>query len=239
MKALAADTAVTAAVDVLGLSMKVVLAPLLVVAATLAGRRWGTVVAGVVAAVPIVAGPILAVLTLEHGRDFGAAAARSALVGVAALSVFCAVFVRSAAAGARWPRAVAVGWLAYAAVAAAASRVDVAAGWGLAIALVGLAIGYRAIGDPGPPGARQSPPAWDLPARAASTAALVIVLTAAAGRLGPTLSGVLTPFPVATSVIAAFTLAHDGPAAAGSLLRGFVKALPGFALCFFVVAMLL
>jgi hypothetical protein len=82
------------------------------------------------------------------------------------------------------------------------------------------------------------PPAWDLPARVALTIALVLAITGAAGTLGPALSGVLTPFPIATAVVA-FSLAQDGPAASRSLLRGFVRALPGIALCFFLAALAL
>jgi len=225
---------------VLVLAMKVFLAPLLVTGATLAGRRWGALVGGVVTAVPIVAGPILAILTIEHGRSFGAAAARGALLGVVALSAFCAVFAWSASTGRSWPRALALGWLAYAVVAAVVSRFDLAPGWGLLAALAALAVGYRLIGAPGLVGPRdRPPPAWDLPARAGLTAVLVLALTAAAGALGPTASGVLTPFPVAATVLAAFTLQQDGAIAVRALLQGFVRALPGFALCFFVVAMAL
>jgi hypothetical protein len=61
----------------------------------------------------------------------------------------------------------------------------------------------------------------------------------AAGALGPAVSGVLTPFPVAASVLAAFTLAHNGPAASVTMLRGFVTALPGFTVFFFAVAVAL
>ena len=38
---------------------KVLLAPLCVVAVSLAGRRWGTAAAGVLGGLPVVAGPIL------------------------------------------------------------------------------------------------------------------------------------------------------------------------------------
>jgi hypothetical protein len=225
---------------VIVLAMKVVLAPLLVTGATLAGRRWGAVVGGVVTAVPIVAGPILAILTIDHGRAFGAAAARGALLGVVALSAFCAVFAWSAARGTAWPRALALGWLAYAVVAAVVSRFDVPPAWGLLAGLAALAAGYRLIGEPGLLAAPdRPPPPWDLPARAGLTAMLVLALTAASGALGPAVSGVLTPFPVATTVLAAFTLQQDGPVAARALLRGFVRALPGFALCFFVAAVAL
>jgi hypothetical protein len=223
------------------LALKVALAPLLVVAATLAGRRWGAAVAGIVTAVPVVAGPILAIITIEHGREFGADAARSALLGLVALAAFCVAFARAAGAGRSWPSTLALGWLAYFAVAAALSWVEAPPPvLGVVAALAAILVAAWLIG-PAPRRVTpdRPPPAWDLPARAGLTAVLVLALTGAAGALGPAVSGVLTPFPVAMSVIAAFVLAQDGPDAVRSLMHGFVRALPGFAISFFAVAIVL
>jgi hypothetical protein len=222
------------------LALKVALAPLLVVLATLSGRRWGAAVAGVVTAVPVVAGPILAIITIEHGRAFGAEAARASLLGVVALCAFCVAFARAAAAGRRWPAALLRAYAAFAVVAAVASRFDAPPLLGFAAALLAIAAARVLITVPeeAPPPS-SPPPAWDLPARVALTIALVVAITGAAGTLGPALSGVLTPFPIATTVVVAFSLAQDGPAASRSLLRGFVRALPGFALCFFLAALAL
>ena len=44
------------------LALKLLLAPLLVVASSLAGRRWGPRLAGILVVLPIVAGPILLIL---------------------------------------------------------------------------------------------------------------------------------------------------------------------------------
>jgi hypothetical protein len=219
------------------LLLKMALAPALVVGATLAGRRWGPRAGGILIALPLVAGPILLVITLEQGEDFGARAARGSLLGIVALSAFCVVFAR---AGSRWMRALLVSWLAYAVVAAAGSRWDAPPVAGLAVALAALAGARLLLGTDDQPGdAPRTPPPWDLYARAASTAVLVITITTAADTVGPAVSGVLTPFPIATSVLAAFSLAHDGPRAAAATLRGFVAALPAFAAFFFIVAVVL
>ena len=218
--------------------LKLLLAPALVVGATLAGRRWGPRAGGILIALPVVAGPILLVITLQHGETFGARAARGSLLGVVALSAFCVVFARAMRPG--WSVALAAGWLAYAAIAAAGSRWDAPPLLGLAVALAALALARLLLGvDAGAGEPRRTPPAWDLYARAASTAALVFAVTSAASSLGPAVSGVLTPFPIATSVLAAFALAHDGPGAAASTMRGFVAALPAFAAFFFAVAIAL
>src|SRR5436853_466449 len=79
------------------------------------------------------------------------------------------------------------------------------------------------------------PPRWDLPLRAASALVLVLALTAAAGALGPRLSGLLGTFPIITSVLATFTHAQRGAEDAHRLLRGFVLGFLGYALFCFVV----
>lgn len=221
------------------LALKLTLAPALVVAASLAGRRWGGRVSGVLIAIPLVAGPILLVITLEQGRDFGARAARGSLLGVVALAVFCVVFARVAQRRGAFGSLL-TGWLAFAAVGAAGAEWDAPPVAGLVCALAALGAGYALLGEAAPSvDEPRRPPSWDLPARAGSTAALVFAITTAADALGPALSGILTPFPIATSILAVFTRAQDGPHATTAMLRGFVAALPGFALCFFAAAVAL
>jgi len=87
-----------------------------------------------------------------------------------------------------------------------------------------------------PLGRRRAPPWWDLPARAAATAVLVLVVTGLATALGPIWIGVLAPFPIALSVVCGFTAARDGHGAVVALLRGVVPGLNGFALFCYTVA---
>lgn len=220
------------------LLLKMLLAPGMVVAATLGGRRWGPRVGGFLIATPIVAGPILLIVTLQHGHDFGARAARGSLLGIVALSAFCVVFAKVTSL--RWRAALVLGWLAFALVGLAGSRWDAPPVLGLLAALASLGLARLLLGsDDGEAIPRREPPSWDLYARAGSTAVLVFTITTLADTLGPAVSGILTPFPIATSVLAAFALAHNGPEAARSMLRGFVTAMPGFAAFFFLVAVLL
>src|SRR5437660_633846 len=64
----------------------------------------------------------------------------------------------------------------------------------------------------------------------------VFLLTATAAALGPTVSGVLSPFPVFATVLAVFTHRHVGAAATQQLLRGIVLGSFAFAGFFVVVA---
>ena len=68
-----------------------------------------------------------------------------------------------------------------------------------------------------------------MPLRMVSAAVLVLALTSAAERLGPSLSGILTPFPVATAILAGFTHAQRGSAACVEFLRPYTPGLCGFA----------
>jgi hypothetical protein len=67
----------------------------------------------------------------------------------------------------------------------------------------------------------------------------VLTLTAVSGALGPHLSGLLAPFPIITSVLAAFTHAHGGVAQVNVLLRNFLLGFYGFAAFCFTLAVAL
>lgn len=222
------------------LLVKLTLAPLLVVGSSLAGRRWGHEVSGLLVALPLVAGPILLITDLERGAHFGARAASASLLGLVALASFVVVFAR-ASRRLGWIASVLAGWIAFLIVALAFSTVEIPAGVGLVLSAGAFALAPRLM--PPDPHLDELPmgelPAWDLPARAIATALLVLGLTGAAAGLGPRLTGVLTPFPVSNTVLAAFVLVQDGPLHANSLLRGFLRGAFGFTIFCFLVAVLL
>ena len=72
--------------------------------------------------------------------------------------------------------------------------------------------------------------------RMASAAGLILLLTALADRLGPSLTGLLTPFPVAIAIIAAFTHTQRGVDPVIAFFRGFLPALVSFGLFCVVLA---
>jgi hypothetical protein len=221
------------------LLVKLLLAPALVVGSSLAGRRWGHEVAGLLVALPLVAGPILLITELEHGRHFAAGAAAASLLGLVALTCFVVVFAQVARRGG-WLAAVLAGWAAFLAVALAFGQASIAAGFGLALACGAFALAPRLL--PADPHEQDLPlaelPGWDLPARAVATALLVLGLTGAAAGLGPRLTGVLTPFPVSNTVLAAFVLVLEGPVQLDDFFRGFLRGAYGFAAFCFLVAVL-
>ncbi len=215
---------------------KLLLAPFCVVAVSLAGRRWGVAVAGILGGLPVVAGPILVVLTLLHGRSFGAEAAAGTLFGLAALTLFVIVYGRFSERAGPMPSLFA-GWAAFLVGVAFLQQFDPPAGLSLILVGAGFAVGLGLLPVPAEtPADIVVPPGWDLPVRAMTSLAMVVALTAASGALGPSVSGLLVPFPVITSVLAVFTQAHGGSGNVRVLLRNFLVGFYGFATFCFVLA---
>jgi hypothetical protein len=221
------------------LAVKLLLAPSFVVGASLATRRFGARIGGLIGGLPVVAGPILLVYALTHGRVFAAGAAAGTLLGLISLIAFVVVYGRLASR-LSWTASMIAGWAVFAAATAMFSMVSLPAGAALALAGGAIVAGLATLPRwPHAPSLHGPPPAWDLPLRAGCSLALVLTLTAVAGWLGPQLSGLLAPFPIIATVLAVFTHAQRGPAELLRLLRGMVSGFGAFALFCFTLAVAL
>ncbi|MFA7505770.1 MAG: hypothetical protein WCZ28_13810 [Burkholderiaceae bacterium] len=221
------------------LVLKLTLVPLLIACVTLIGRRWGARIAGMFAAMPVVAGPIAMFLTLEQGPEFGAHAAVGAIAAVAALLVF---FLAYAWTSRRfdWPGALVCGLLAWgiaaSLIAALPSRIELA----VAMAMVALLVA-PALMPPLETRARLpvAPPRFDLAIRMLAGALLTLLVTAVASRVGEAWSGLLTAFPVITLVLGVFTHREAGAGQVALLFRGVGFGLYTFCSFFLVLSLLL
>jgi hypothetical protein len=224
---------------VVPLLIKLILAPGLMAAATVAERRWGPRRGGVVSAFPAIVGSLFLVTLIEHGAPAAARAASGTLLGLAGLAAFIAAYGRSA--GRRsWPVSLALGW------AAAALVTGLSALWGSGGWLINALIACGALLV----SLRLLEPARDLPApppggpvrsslllRAGVTALLVTGLAGAVGAFGATIGGLLAGLPVLASLLAIFTHREAGGAAAIEILRGTIVGMTGFvAFCVIVAA---
>src|SRR5207302_11336796 len=71
------------------LAAKLILTPLLVAAATLTERRWGSAIGGWLAGLPLTSGPVSVFLVVQQGRAFAARSARATLHSLIAVVGFC------------------------------------------------------------------------------------------------------------------------------------------------------
>jgi len=216
------------------IACKLFLTPLMISMATLAGRRFGVVVSGLLVGLPLTSGPISFLLASEYGLEFGAHTAIGSLAGQISNCAFCLVYAWLS----RW-----FGWRSCVAAAIGGFLVSTVAlnglSWQLWPAFLSLrsAIGLTVLLIPNrqTEGTTARPPAWDLPARIATATALTLLLTAVADALGPQLSGLIAPFPAFIIIFAVFTHSRLGAAATATLLRGIVLAAPAYAVFFLTV----
>jgi hypothetical protein len=217
------------------LALKILLVPVLIALVTLGARRWGPRVGGWLSGLPTVAGPTLCFYAFEQGNAFAARAAHATLVGLIAVPFFCVAYVY-ASRRTGWVLSLPAGWAAFFAGIIVLQWLDpgLAMAWVLlaaSCALCYLLLPAHAVLAEAP--AHSS---WDLPMRMLAAAGLILILTAAADRLGPALTGLLTPFPVAIAIIAAFTHTQRGVDPVIAFFRGFLPALASFGLFCVVLA---
>jgi hypothetical protein len=217
---------------------KLVLTPVLVGAASLAGRRWGAGVGGWLVGIPFTSGPIAFFLALSPGPHFAADSATGTIAGTVSQAAFALGYAWFATR-AGWPASLAAATLSFAVVTVLldvlAAGVAVAAVLAVASLLVAIALMPRRQRDVAPATVL---PWWDIPARMIVATTFVIALTAAAPALGSRLTGLLSPFPLYATVLATFAHRLQGADAANAVLRGLLLGLFAFASFFLCVAVL-
>ncbi|MCY7352392.1 MAG: hypothetical protein LH606_17295 [Cytophagaceae bacterium] len=216
------------------LTLKLLLMPALIGIVTLVARRWGTTVGGWIAGLPWVAGPISVFLALEQGSPFAAQSAVQALAAVLGMLGFCRIYVAMAPRFS-WPWCSLAGFAVYLGTAWMLSKIPLILAPVYAVVLLGVVLTLRSFPHPDAPPARPVP-GFDLPLRMAVATGFVIAVTKAAEWLGPAWSGLLTPFPIMTSILAAFTHQQQGWQASARILRALLAAMFGFATFLLVVA---
>lgn len=223
----------------LPLLLKMGLAAMIVVLASLAVERTGPMIGALIATLPVAGGPAYVFLAMEHGPEFiaaGTLASFPAMIGQAAYQV---VYVR-VAQHQRMLLSLGCALATWVAVAFAMRWLDGAFHWGFAIlaplAFLGFGLAHLAVrpylGWRG--GARPRRRWFDIPLRAVAVM-LVTGTTILAGRFaGPSLAGLAATMPtVFTSLILILHPRIGGPNTAAVVASG-VAGMGGFTagLCF-------
>jgi hypothetical protein len=221
------------------LILKLIIVPLFIAGVTFAGHRWGPAVAGWLAGLPIVSGPILLFLAIEQGTPFAAHAAMGTLAGVIGPVCFVLIYCWMASRNVWWPLCLVCGWSGYF---AAITFLYVTAPQPLLAALytaAALIVGPRIF-----PRVPASAPITistyaEVACRMVGGAVLVVLVTRFSASLGPQLSGLFAVFPVVASVLAVFTHRYSGYQYTVLLLRGLVYGLIAFSVFCFVLSVTL
>ncbi len=217
------------------LLLKLTLSPLFICGITLAIRKWGMGIGGWLASMPVNAGPILLFFAIEQGEEFAAGAAQFTLVSIIGVAAYCLNYTWMARRW-HWSFCLLVSWLVFFLTVFALRDWAVALWPLLAVSAASVLVARRFLPHTKHMGAWPAATRWDLPLRLLAAIALILVLTYLAEWLGPRWSGLLTAFPIASTVIAGFAHARQGTDAAINFFRGMLGGMPGFCLFCAVLA---
>lgn len=220
------------------LLLKVTLIPGVIALVTLAIRKWGNKVGGLIGSMPWVAGPILLFFILEQSKAFGIQSIQGAMTGIMALISFCLSY-SAFSKRLPWLPALLLAYGLYTVTALLFNylQFNLLISYSLVIFYVLIALRFFPLPTQRTSAARRLP--FDILIRMLVATLFVLIITGLARILGPNWSGILTPFPILTSVLAIFSHTLQGSGAAITTLRGLVIGLLGFTTFLFLQAYLL
>ncbi len=206
--------------------LKLAVVPAFILGVSLAGRRWGPHIAGLLSGFPVVGGPITIFIAVEQGLDFGA---RAATAGILSLTCLLSFNVTYSWVCRRWSWSVALiaSTLVWVMMALLLSRLPNSLPVALVVSVSALVLApfLFASARPDNQPRRQS---RDLLLRMATGVALTLAVTAVAAQLGAVWSGMLAAFPIIGLVLVLFTHINSGPDQVAHLIRGNVQGLYTF-----------
>jgi hypothetical protein len=210
------------------LALKLTLVPLFLLVVSMSGRWWGPSIAGWLAGLPVVAGPILYLLTLSHGSAFGARAATLSLAAILASEAFNFAYAWTCRSR-PWPIALLAGLVLWFLCACGLSLLPITPLWASIAAVLAVSIGQSFL----PKTSRIAPVAplsgVDLLGRMLAGVTLTFGVTSLSTWAGPAWSGLLAVFPLLGIILSVSSHRAHGPAFVIALLRGMVLGRFSFA----------
>lgn len=219
------------------LLLKLALAPTSILLATLAARRFGHRLAGVLSGFPVIAGPVVFALMFELAPAEIEGIARATLAACPAAIAHIVTFAWLSRRLAWW------GCLSGAAIAFFAVGALTTAPWmpgavQIALAIAGPFVALRVMPRAPAVVGAVPVPRLEIVMRVAATFVLAAAVVLSAERVPAVVSGLLLAWPISGSILPSFTLPVYGHAATVTLLRGFAIGLVGF-VTFFVALLAL
>jgi hypothetical protein len=219
--------------------LKLVLAPIIIGSASLAGRKWGPAVSGWLVGLPLTSGPVTFFLALSHDRAFAFDAVRGVLSGGFSLIAYTLAYAW-AAKKFGWRLALSAGIILFTGMTILLQNITIpfvplffAI---IAVILLGLRLmpQHEPVRDDAP-----QPGKWDIPARILIGTSFILFITGIAPYIGARLTGLLTTIPLYISILTVFSHRHAGSEGAINVLRGLIYGLFAFAGFYLVLGLLI
>jgi len=221
------------------LALKLILAPIIIGSASLAGRKWGPAVSGWIVGMPLTSGPVIFFVALSHDTAFAANAALGVLSGGLSLVAYALTYSWLATRF-RWPIAIGGSLLVFS-ISTALLQNHTFPLW----SIIGLLCAVLAIGlwlmpqDAVEKESESKPGRWDIPIRIFIGTSFILLLTGIAPLIGPRLTGLLTTIPLYVTILTIFAHRNQGPAAAAHVLRGLLYGMFAFTGFFIALSLLI
>ena len=219
-------------------ALKLTLIPLSILAASLVSRRFGHAIGGVVAGLPLIAGPIVAILLMEQSALQVAPIAKATLQALPAALAYIVTFAWLAKRLVWW-QCLLGATLSFAVLGTLQLHSELPDMVATSLAIVSPILALLLMPRVPTLSGGVDVPRSEIIVRmlvAISVAALIVI---GSEQLSPRISGLLLVWPITGSVLPCFTLALHGAVATVNLLRGFANGLFGFVTFFALLTELL
>lgn len=221
------------------LTLKLILAPIIIGTASLAGRRWGPAVSGWVVGLPLTSGPVIFFLAISHDIPFAANAIRGTLSGGFSLIAFCLVHAWLATKF-NWRIATAGSLSTFSVITLLLQNLSLSLFPLFVLVALVISLGVWLMPkQEAEQVAASTLNQWDIPARILVGTSFILFVTGIAPIIGPRLTGLLTTFPLFAGILAVFAQRQQGADGAIHVLRGLTLGLFAFAGFYLVLGLLI
>jgi hypothetical protein len=218
--------------------LKLILAPLIIGSASLAGRKWGPAVSGWIVGMPLTSGPVVFFLALSHDAVFATNATLGVISGGISLVLYSLSYVWLANRF-RWQTALIGSLTVFTICTAILQNFTIPLIPMFFVVCITIGIALRLMPNDAVKEAEAQPGRWDIPSRILIGTSFILLLTGIAPFIGSHLTGLLTTIPLYVSILTVFAHRHQGPAAAAHVLHGLLYGLFAFAGFFLSLNLLL
>jgi len=220
------------------LVLKLIMAPIIIGSASLAGRKWGPAVSGWIVGMPLTSGPVIFFVALSHDVTFAASAALGVISGGLSLVAYALTYAWLATRF-RWYVALMGGFTVFAISTTLLQNMAFPLIPVFLVVCAAIALGLRFMPKDAVEGGEVPFGKWDIPSRILIGTSFILLITGSAQFLGPRLTGLLTMIPLYVTILAIFAHRHQGPAAAAHVLRGLLFGMFAFAGFFITLSLLI
>jgi len=218
------------------LALKVGMVAGVVLLASQVSRRFGHAAGGLLAGLPMIAGPITGLLLTEVSAERVRSVCLATLVCQPALVAYLLTYAHSARRF-RWPACLVLSLGVFAALGGSLLWLGLPPAASVALAVLAPLLGGRLMPPRGTALAAVTLPRSELAARVVVAMAVAAGVLWGAQHLSAGVAGLLLAAPITGIVLPSFTLPRHGVPATVALLAGFVRGQAGF-VAFFVVMLL-